>query len=87
MSLSLATAVYASASFAVMSGASLYAHDMKSTGRTPCLRATSAFFFACSRKISFSCGWIGHWLQSMMTAVSNWRPGLLKTISLSPTNE
>ena len=35
----------------------------------------------------FSCGWIGHWLQSIMMTASNCRPGLLKTISLSPTKE
>jgi len=30
---------------------------------------------------------MGHWLQSAMITASNCRPGLLKTISLSPTNE
>jgi hypothetical protein len=34
-SLALPAIVYCSASCAVISGASLYAHDMKSTGRAP----------------------------------------------------
>src|SRR5262249_5125684 len=62
-------------------------HDMKKTGRAPLRTTISLCFFADSTKTDLSCGWMGHWLQSIMMTASNCRPGLLKAISLSPTNE
>ena len=60
---------------------------MKSTGRAPYLATIAASFFTVSWKAAASCGWIGHWLQSIMITASNCRPGLLKTILLPATNE
>ena len=50
-------------------------------------RTMSAFFFVYSVKTDFSLGWIGHWLQSIMTAASNSLLRLLKTMLLSSSKE
>ena len=47
----------------------------------------SLFFFAYSVNTPLSCGWIGHWLQSIITATSNRRSILLKTTLLSASKE
>src|SRR2546423_14127934 len=60
---------------------------MKKIGRAPWAVTTSLCFLAYRWNTGLSWGWIGHWLQSAMITASNWRPGLLKTISLFPTNE
>ena len=73
-SLALPAIVYCSASCAVISGWSLYAHDMNRIGRAPYLWTIVASFFTVSRNAPSSCGWIGHWLQSIMITASNWRP-------------
>ena len=44
---------------------------MKNTGRAPWARTMSLSFLAYSVNTDFSLGWIGHWLQSIMTAASN----------------
>src|SRR5256885_17102334 len=69
-----------------ISGLSLYAQVMKKIGRAPWAVTTSLCFLAYRWNTGLSCGWIGHWLQAAMITASNCRPGLLKTISLSPTN-
>ena len=60
---------------------------MKSTGRAPYWATMAASFLTVSRNDCASCGWIGHWLQSIMMTASNCLPGLLKTIRLPGTNE
>ena len=60
---------------------------MKSIGWAPYFLTIAASFFTVSRNAPSSCGWIGHWLQSIMMTASNWRPGGLKTILLPGTNE
>ena len=60
---------------------------MKNTGRAPCLRTISLSFRAYSLKTPLSCGWTGHWLQSIMMATSNKRSSLLKTTTLPGANE
>ena len=42
---------------------------MKNTGRAPCLRTMSHVLLAVLEEYGLSCGWIGHWLQSIMIAV------------------
>jgi hypothetical protein len=60
---------------------------MNSTGRMSCLRRISTSFFTVSWNACCNCGWMGHWLQSIITTVSYWRPAGLNLISFSPTKE
>ena len=60
---------------------------MNSTGLPPCLRTMSASFFAYSANCDFSVGWIGHWLQSIITATSNSLSILFTTTLFSGSNE
>jgi hypothetical protein len=60
---------------------------MKRTGRAPYWVTIAASFFTVSRNAAASCGWMGHWLQSIMITASNCLPGLLKTILLPGANE
>ena len=53
---------------------------MKNTGTAPCLRTVSLCFLLNSENTDLSCGWIGHWLQSIMMARSNNRSSLLKSV-------
>src|SRR4051812_3835152 len=83
----LPATVYSSASCSVISGLSLYAHVIKKIGCAPCLRTVSLCFFAYSWNVAFSCGWTGHWLQSLRIAASNGFSNLLKTTTLLASNE
>src|SRR5471030_2001529 len=60
---------------------------MNSTGLAPCLRTMSESFLAYSVNCDFSVGWIGHWLQSIITAVSNNLSFWLNTTLFSESNE
>ena len=60
---------------------------MKNTGFAPLARTISLFFLAYSVNTEFSLGWIGHWLQSIMTATSNNLSSLLKTTLLFSSKE
>ncbi len=60
---------------------------MKNTGLAPCARTISLFFLANSVNTVLSLGWIGHWLQSIMTATSNNLSSLLKTMLLFSSKE
>jgi hypothetical protein len=60
---------------------------MKNTGFAPWARTMSLSFLVYSVKTDFNLGWIGHWLQFIMTAASNILPGGLKTTLFCSSNE
>src|SRR6202012_5906680 len=60
---------------------------MKSTGLPPCFRTMSESFLAYSANWPLSVGWIGHWLQSIITATSNSLSFLLNTTLFSESKE
>ncbi len=60
---------------------------MKNTGSAPYLRTMALFFAVYSVKNFDSCGWMGHWLQSIMIATSKGLSKLLKTTLLLASNE
>jgi hypothetical protein len=60
---------------------------MNNTGFAPWARTMSLSFLANSLNTVLSFGWIGHWLQSIITAASNNLSFLLKRMLFCSSNE